>query len=1242
MSKQALNIGSTANDNTGDTLRAGGDKLNDNFNEIYGALGNGLDIQVDISNAGVGQVLRYSGTSFVASDFLNLTSALDVNGNSIISSNNGNISIAPNGTGDVTISNGSVTNTFDGATGDIDLPTKVKYKNEYATLGVAPSAVNYPGYFFTVDGDDRPYVNINITAGGVGDTRAALLTQYSGIDDLVDVDTTTVAPTDGQTLIWDNANSKWEPGTLTNIANSSLANSGITINNTLVPLGGSITVEGGGGGGGGGGIAEVSSDTTPQLGGDLDLNSNNITGTGNINITGGITVDGSGDTIGKVVLEDTGSYSQLQFFDTTGSAGVALKGVANNLYVEGGGGEIRLHTYASFSSNGNIILNNGENGNTDIRSQLTVLRDTLSQGFKLNTNYNGYAGLTGSVGDIKRINEHPHYYDGTTWRPFYLSGTPLSVTTSDVNFDDVQVRMDFEQGTVPFNHVNQRNARILVSNPGGGTDISIVTNPTKFGTKCLKLFTTNGIWNQDYFYWQSRRNETYASNWTDPDIYAQPEIWSNAKRGGSLDWSQDWTLEFWIRFEDIFTTADNERGIFFSHDPSNPTNGSQGLVLKEGAQAAWALYWYNYRGGLTKQVQLQPSSTANYQPSTWYFISLTYDASTGEFLLHKDGINVTLTSGNTPIDLEVDACNSDASNSNDFRTYFGKFMTQDGGANNFEYSNQMYLDDLRITQFARYDSTNYAVPTAALPITADAPPTVDPDWSNVVVRSTFDTNANNIAAGAPNGGVPHFQHSSSQIVTTGQKYGSGALRHDNGSAYLNYYNSASPFDPSGTWTVEFWLNIDNFPSLGLLSGEYFTIWSQTYSSGGGDHSFGLLWTANNYNYNGIARNAFKFFWRNGATVSHLHSDHIPSPILKQYNHVAVVRNGNGDIVVYFNGYKLRHNAQDTTVFTDTNVTYTTNSSFRIGIAEDPISTNDDSFDGIIDDFRVTTTVKYTENFTPPSGPLPTTGTVTNDPPGAAGGFLTYPTGNGTSGQVLTSDGNGSVTWSNITEADTLDSVVSRGSTTTQSIILNGSGNRSLQVQSSNNFAITLDAGSGIKTNANNGLFIGNFGTNAWYAEINGSNGNIDTRGNITAVGSLTAGGLTYPTANGSSGQVLTSTGSGGVTWADVPGSTLTWTLGADGSNHFTFSGPGFPTTTNDPTLYVMRGMTYAFDNTANGSSHPFRIQSTTGTSGTPYTSGTSGSGTSILYWTVPMNAPNTLYYQCTSHSLMQGTITVVS
>jgi hypothetical protein len=38
MAQQIINIGTIANDNTGDTLRGAGQKLNDNFDEIYAAL----------------------------------------------------------------------------------------------------------------------------------------------------------------------------------------------------------------------------------------------------------------------------------------------------------------------------------------------------------------------------------------------------------------------------------------------------------------------------------------------------------------------------------------------------------------------------------------------------------------------------------------------------------------------------------------------------------------------------------------------------------------------------------------------------------------------------------------------------------------------------------------------------------------------------------------------------------------------------------------------------------------------------------------------------------------------------------------------------------------------------------------------------------------------------------------------------------------------------------------------------
>ena len=211
MAKQTLGLGTAANDNTGDTLRVGGDKINDNFNEIYTGIGNGTTLQLSVTNAAVGQVLRYNGSTFLPSDYTNLTAGLDVNGNSIVSSSNGNINIAPNGTGNLTLGVGGVTNTFAGSGGGIDFPTTVKYKNEWASLAASPAAASYKGYFFTVNGDDNPYVNISITAGGVGATQAKLLTQYSGVNDLVDVDTNTAAPTNNQVLKWNSSSSKWAP-----------------------------------------------------------------------------------------------------------------------------------------------------------------------------------------------------------------------------------------------------------------------------------------------------------------------------------------------------------------------------------------------------------------------------------------------------------------------------------------------------------------------------------------------------------------------------------------------------------------------------------------------------------------------------------------------------------------------------------------------------------------------------------------------------------------------------------------------------------------------------------------------------------------------------------------------------------------------------------------------------------------------------------------------------------------------
>lgn len=54
MAKQTIGLGSVANDGNGDDLRTGGDKINDNFNELYTALGDGttLGLTAAITSAG--------------------------------------------------------------------------------------------------------------------------------------------------------------------------------------------------------------------------------------------------------------------------------------------------------------------------------------------------------------------------------------------------------------------------------------------------------------------------------------------------------------------------------------------------------------------------------------------------------------------------------------------------------------------------------------------------------------------------------------------------------------------------------------------------------------------------------------------------------------------------------------------------------------------------------------------------------------------------------------------------------------------------------------------------------------------------------------------------------------------------------------------------------------------------------------------------------------------------------------
>jgi hypothetical protein len=165
-------------------------------------------------------------------------------------------------------------------------------------------------------------------------------------------------------------------------------------------------------------------------------------------------------------------------------------------------------------------------------------------------------------------------------------------------------------------------------------------------------------------------------------------------------------------------------------------------------------------------------------------------------------------------------------------------------------------------------------------------------------------------------------------------------------------------------------------------------------------------------------------------------------------------------------------------------------------------------------------------------------------------------------------------------------------------------------------------------------------------------------------------------AAGNTGQLLAANSTGGIFWTSVvgyAGSTgftgsvgyvgsqgdlgYTGSIGFTGSIGYTGSkgdlgGVTYDVTNsgsgayvilgnNNPDLTLARGLTYYFN--INASGHPFWIKTdpVTGT-GNAYSSGVTNNGVDngIVTFTVPLDAPNTLYYICQYHGAMVGVFTI--
>ena len=133
-----------------------------------------------------------------------------------------------------------------------------------------------------------------------------------------------------------------------------------------------------------------------------------------------------------------------------------------------------------------------------------------------------------------------------------------------------------------------------------------------------------------------------------------------------------------------------------------------------------------------------------------------------------------------------------------------------------------------------------------------------------------------------------------------------------------------------------------------------------------------------------------------------------------------------------------------------------------------------------------------------------------------------------------------------------------------------------------------------------------------------------------------SGVASYASGQAVSNQSNITTNAGNITYVSGV-ATNKFTVTAADSSNYTIDGMGLNSAT-DPAIYLHKGHTYYFDKQTSG--HPFRVSTSNGGSAYQDADGNSIeiSGQGVLKFEVPQNAPDKLYYYCTSHAAMNGVI----
>jgi hypothetical protein len=163
-------------------------------------------------------------------------------------------------------------------------------------------------------------------------------------------------------------------------------------------------------------------------------------------------------------------------------------------------------------------------------------------------------------------------------------------------------------------------------------------------------------------------------------------------------------------------------------------------------------------------------------------------------------------------------------------------------------------------------------------------------------------------------------------------------------------------------------------------------------------------------------------------------------------------------------------------------------------------------------------------------------------------------------------------------------------------------------------------------------------TGANGSSIQGATGPTGVTGSTGPTGSTGATGFGATGPTGPTGADGPSGGPTGPTGATGISITANYVVTSPAGGSYSING-----TSGNPVLILLRGHTYVF--TVSAAGHPFWLQTTSGAynSANTYATGVTNGGEDMggITFTVPDNAPNSLYYICEFHPSMNGIISII-